>query len=95
MNNAIMMSRARSRSRSAASRSSLLGGNERADQRRQAIAKAPTSSSARAAVVDRAAKKKQIAESLAGSREALEEQARRSADPHRAGGPVDQETARS
>jgi tight adherence protein B len=42
----------------------MLSGNERSDQRRQAIAKAPTSSSARAAVVDRAVKKRQIQESL-------------------------------
>jgi tight adherence protein B len=42
-----------------------LGDTERADQRRQAIAKAPTSSSARAAVVDRTVKKRQIQESLA------------------------------
>jgi tight adherence protein B len=44
----------------------FLGQNERADQRRSAIAKAPTSSSARAAVLDRTTKKKQIADSLAG-----------------------------
>ena len=44
----------------------FLGQNERADQRRIAIAKLPTSSSARAAVMDRTSKKKQIAESLAG-----------------------------
>jgi tight adherence protein B len=44
----------------------FLGQNERADQRRNAIAKAPTSSSARAAVLDRTTKKKQIADSLAG-----------------------------
>ena len=42
-----------------------LGGNERADQRRQAIAKAPTNASARAAVVDRSTKKRQIQDSLA------------------------------
>jgi len=43
----------------------FLGGDDRADQRRQAIAKAPTSASARAAVVDRSAKKRQIQDSLA------------------------------
>jgi tight adherence protein B len=42
-----------------------LGDTERIDQRRQAIAKAPTNSSARAAVVDRSVKKRQIQESLA------------------------------
>lgn len=43
----------------------FLGNNDRADQRRQAISKAPTSATARAAVVDRSTKKRQIQDSLA------------------------------
>jgi len=43
----------------------LLGGADRADVRRQAIAKSPTSTRARASAIDRNVKKKQIAENLA------------------------------
>jgi tight adherence protein B len=44
----------------------FMGQNERADQRRSAISKSPTTTSARQAVLDRTTKKKQIADSLAG-----------------------------
>jgi tight adherence protein B len=43
----------------------FMGGSDRAEQRRHAVAKTPTNSRARAAVVDRNVKKKQIQENLA------------------------------
>ena len=64
------------------------GDDSRADQRRQAIAKARTSR-ARAPPWSIAPPRRSRSPKASGSRKEAQEQARRSADPHRAGGLVD------
>ena len=65
----------------------LFGGDDAATKRLQALTRPNRRASDAGA--DRAAKKKQIADSLAELDKTLAQPARRSADPHRAGGLVD------